>query len=83
MPNLSEPVGLGTDQDRTLTPAEAAEFLGVSAKTLNNWRSKGRGPAYVKYAGAVDGRGVSEEAWSIALLTCASSARLIASTQEV
>lgn len=48
---------LGTDPDQTLTPNEAAKFLGVSVKTLNNWRSKGRGPAYVKYAGAIDGLG--------------------------
>ncbi|WP_342319456.1 helix-turn-helix domain-containing protein [Corynebacterium mayonis] len=48
---------LGTDSDRTLSSAEAAEFLGISVKTLNNWRVKGRGPAYVKYAGAIDGLG--------------------------
>lgn len=48
---------LGTDSERTLSSAEAAEFLGVNPKTLNNWRSQGRGPAYVKYAGAIDGLG--------------------------
>ncbi len=48
---------LGTDSDRTLSSAEAAEFLGVNPKTLNNWRSQGRGPSYVKYAGAIDGLG--------------------------
>lgn len=48
---------LGADPDQTLTPNEAAKFLGVSVKTLNNWRSKGLGPAYVKYAGAIDGLG--------------------------
>lgn len=48
---------LGADPDQTLTPNQAAKFLGVSVKTLNNWRSKGRGPAYVKYAGAIDGLG--------------------------
>lgn len=48
---------LGADPDQTLTPNEAAKFLGISVKTLNNWRSQGRGPAYVKYAGAIDGLG--------------------------
>ena len=48
---------LGTDSDRTLSSAEAAEFLGVNPKTLNNWRSQGKGPAYVKHAGAIDGLG--------------------------
>ena len=48
---------LGTDSERTLSSAEAAEFLGVNPKTLNNWRSQGRGPVYVKYAGAIDGLG--------------------------
>lgn len=48
---------LGADPDQTLTPNEAAKFLGVSVKTLTNWRSLGKGPAYVKYAGAIDGLG--------------------------
>lgn len=48
---------LDTDPDRTLTPKEAAEFLGISVKTLNNWRAVGKGPTYVKYAGAIDGLG--------------------------
>jgi Helix-turn-helix domain len=29
--------------------AEAAKFLGVSRKTLTNWRSLGIGPPYLKY----------------------------------
>ncbi|MDO4243762.1 MAG: hypothetical protein Q4C85_08425, partial [Actinomyces sp.] len=39
--------------------AEAAEFLGVSTKTLTNWRSLGKGPSYLKYdlGGALDGQG--------------------------
>ncbi len=48
---------LGADPDQTLTPNEVAKFLGVSVKTLTNWRSLGKGPAYVKYAGAIDGLG--------------------------
>jgi hypothetical protein len=32
-------------------PVLAAVFLGVSVKTLANWRSLGLGPAYVQYNG--------------------------------
>lgn len=28
--------------------AEAAKFLGVTAETLNQWRSQGKGPSYFK-----------------------------------
>lgn len=31
-----------------LTPTETAEILGVPEGTLAQWRSQGRGPAYVK-----------------------------------
>lgn len=37
--------------EAALPPADAAAFLGVSAKTLANWRSLGQGPAYVQYHG--------------------------------
>lgn len=36
-----------------LTPTEAAELIGVPAKTLSNWRSAGRGPDVVKHGGKV------------------------------
>lgn len=39
------------DLDAALQPADAAAFLGVSTKTLANWRSLGQGPDYVKYHG--------------------------------
>lgn len=47
------------DDERALTAVEAAAFLGVSVKTLTNWRSLGRGPAYLKYdlGGVPDGQG--------------------------
>lgn len=47
------------DDERALSPAEAASFLGVSVKTLTNWRSLGKGPAYLKYdlGGTLDGQG--------------------------
>lgn len=31
-----------------LTSAEAAELLGISPRTLANWRVQGRGPVYVR-----------------------------------
>lgn len=33
---------------RLLTPADAADVLGVALKTLADWRLTGRGPAYVR-----------------------------------
>lgn len=35
--------------DRVLTTAEAAEVLGINKRTLDNWRSRGQGPAYIRY----------------------------------
>ena len=40
--------------DICLTPTEAAEWLGVAYRTLANWRSLGKGPAFVR-----DGRYVA------------------------
>lgn len=37
--------------DRSLRPAEAATYLGLSPKTLANMRWRGDGPAYVKGPG--------------------------------
>jgi predicted DNA-binding transcriptional regulator AlpA len=36
-----------------LLPAEAAAMLRVTESTLAHWRSRGRGPAYVKAGGLV------------------------------
>lgn len=35
-------------QTKLITPAEVAEMLAVEEKTLNKWRSLGKGPKYVK-----------------------------------
>ncbi|MDY6213345.1 MAG: helix-turn-helix domain-containing protein [Schaalia hyovaginalis] len=55
-PATSSPV---LDDERALSPAKAAAFLGVSVKTLTNWRSLGKGPSYLKYdlGGTLDGQG--------------------------
>ena len=36
-----------------MTPSEAARALGLSIFTLNKWRSRKIGPAYIKLGGAV------------------------------
>ena len=40
-----------SDKARLLTPAQTAEFLGVTLHTLAEWRSQRRGPPYVKLEG--------------------------------
>ena len=36
------------DPATRLTSSEAAEYLGKHPQTLQNWRSAGTGPAYIK-----------------------------------
>ncbi len=43
---------------------QAAELLGVSEATLNNWRSLRKGPAYRKLGGRVLYERFELEAWS-------------------
>ena len=38
----------GKDPRESLTPDQAADYLGQAANTLRQWRSQGRGPAYEK-----------------------------------
>ena len=37
--------------DQLLTPKQASELLNVPQGTLRSWRSRGRGPAYIKVEG--------------------------------
>lgn len=37
--------------DRLMPESTAAEFLGISHRTLQNWRVRGGGPPYIKVAG--------------------------------
>ncbi len=46
-----------------LTTAQAAEALSLSKSTLDNWRSQGRGPSYIKVGGAVRYRIADIESW--------------------
>lgn len=34
--------------EKTLTCREAASFIAASARTLEGWRRKGQGPAYIR-----------------------------------
>lgn len=44
---------VATDLDAALNENVAAEFLGVSVRTLQAWRVRGGGPRYVKIGRAV------------------------------
>jgi len=46
---LNTPRGGGIGQ--LLTPKQASEILNVPQGTLRSWRSRGRGPAYIKIEG--------------------------------
>ena len=47
--HLTDILGRDPDYlDRLITEQEAAEFLGVQVKTLQEWRTKGRGPRFVR-----------------------------------
>ncbi len=47
----------------TVSPAEAANRLGVEPSTLANWRWSGRGPRHVKVGGRVRYRLVEISQW--------------------
>lgn len=46
------PIAPGT----RLTPDEAADYLGLSPKTLANWRSAGTGPTHLRVGGRIQYR---------------------------
>lgn len=45
------------------TQDDAAALLGLSVRTLEGWRYKGQGPAYVKIGGRVRYRHQDLDAW--------------------
>lgn len=55
MPGLADQAraALAADERDLMTPDEAAEQFGVSAKTLANQRSRRVGPPYVKLSGGI------------------------------
>lgn len=48
-PTSSEPTSSETKADRLLRPAEAAEFLSSTEKTLECWRRLHRGPRFLRF----------------------------------
>ncbi len=44
---------VAADYDAALNENQAAEFLGVSVRTLQAWRVRGGGPQYLKMSRAV------------------------------
>jgi predicted DNA-binding transcriptional regulator AlpA len=46
-----------------LGPRQAAHQLGVTTRTLDNWRARGRGPAYVTLEGQIRYRSEDVDAW--------------------
>ena len=47
----------------TISPAEAAQKLGVEASTLANWRWAGRGPRYIRVGSRVRYRLADVASW--------------------
>ena len=47
---------LTLDNDRLVNTASAAKLIGFTAKTLREWRSKGKGPAAIKFGKGQRGR---------------------------
>ena len=52
-----------TDERRVLTTHHAAEYLGVSRRTVEDWRRRGVGPRYAKVGRAVRYRVEDLDAW--------------------
>ena len=50
-------------ENRLLTPQDLEREYGISTKTLANWRSQGKGPAYFKLGNAVRYRGGEVSKW--------------------
>lgn len=52
-----------TAQPHNLNPRGAAEYLNLRAGTLANWRSAGKGPAFIRVGGAIRYSTDSLDAW--------------------
>lgn len=58
---------------KLLNEKQAAEVLGLSHRTLQNWRVKGGGPRFVKLSGSVRYRERDLEAWVESRVTASTS----------
>lgn len=55
-------------EDQHLLPQQLAERLRLNVRTLDNWRSLGTGPAYIKVGGLVRYRLEDVLAWETSRL---------------
>lgn len=62
-PNLTPPTQPAASPEKLLTQAEVAERLSVSERTLEAWRCRGFGPAFVKLGRSVRYRPSDVERW--------------------
>jgi predicted site-specific integrase-resolvase len=55
---------MNNDERKYLSAKEVRQAYGIAEKTLANWRSQGRGPAYHKLGGKVRYKVEDLEAWA-------------------
>lgn len=68
---------VGIPEARTyLTEDQAADYIGVKANTLRNWRVQKRGPAYLKGTGSVRYARKDLDAWLAASRTLTAESAL-------
>jgi excisionase family DNA binding protein len=58
-----EPAAGAADPDRKFSRTEAAEYLGISARTLEGWAVRGGGPRMLRLGSRVVYRRRDLEAW--------------------
>lgn len=51
--SASEAVSRQPDSHEVMTPDETARYLKVAPATLKDWRTKGRGPVWVRLSGQI------------------------------
>jgi len=49
--NTMDPIGGNVNDDKTMSAAEAASFIGYHVKTLERWRRTGGGPGWIRRGG--------------------------------
>ena len=69
---------MGNRADHHLNEQALADRLGLSVRTLQRWRWKGKGPAYLKLGGRVVYRLEDVEAWELANRVGAAEAAAVA-----
>ena len=66
-------LSIANDSDRLLTEVQAAEALSLSVRTLQAWRPRGAGPAFVRAGRAIRYRRRDLLAWMDANTVTANS----------